>query len=93
MAKSLGEKMTVYTFKKDIEETVTEKELEEIEEEVKKQASIKALVQLLAFFTKPAILMLLWNWLMPSIFGLAAIGYLKAFGFYLISRILFNNDK
>ena len=84
--------MTVYTFKKDIEETVTEKELEEIEEDVKRQASIKALAQLLAFFTKPAILMLLWNWLMPGIFGLATIGYLKAFGLYLISRILFDKN-
>ncbi|NHK40197.1 hypothetical protein, partial [Thermus thermophilus] len=88
MAKSIGEKMTVYTFKKDIEETVTEKELEEIEEEVKKRESIKALAQLLGFFIKPAVLMLLWNWLMPGIFGLATIGYLKAFGLYLISRIL-----
>lgn len=84
--------MTVYTFKKDIEETVTEKELEEIEEEVKKQASIKALAQIFAFFTKPAILMLLWNWLMPGIFGLAAIGYFKALGLYLISRILFDKN-
>ncbi|AOO10370.1 hypothetical protein RW03080701_221 [Synechococcus phage S-RIM8] len=84
--------MTVYTFKKDIEETVTEKELEEIEEEVKKRESIKALAQLLGFFIKPAVLMLLWNWLMPGIFGLATIGYLKAFGLYLISRILIGKN-
>jgi len=84
--------MTVYNFKKEIEETVDEKELEQIEEEIKKQASIKALAQVFAFFTKPAILMLLWNWLMPGIFSLATIGYLKAFGLYVISRILFGNN-
>jgi len=84
--------MTVYAFKKDVEEA-TKEQLEELEEQEKKEAAVKALAQVLGFFIKPAILMLLWNWLMPGIFGLAAIGYFKAFGFYLISRILFSNDK
>lgn len=84
--------MTVYAFKKDIEEA-TKEQLEELEEQEKKKEAVKALAKVLGFFTKPAILMLLWNWLMPGIFGLAAIGYFKAFGFYLISRILFSNDK
>jgi hypothetical protein len=84
--------MTVYAFKKDIEEA-TKEQLEELEEQEKKKEAVKALAQVLGFFIKPAILMLLWNWLMPGIFGLAAIGYFKAFGFYLISRILFSNDK
>lgn len=84
--------MTVYAFKKDIEEA-TKEQLEELEEQEKKKEAVKALAIVLGFFTKPAILMLLWNWLMPGIFGLAAIGYFKAFGFYLISRILFSNDK
>ena len=46
--------------------------------------------EVVATFTKPLILMLLWNWLMPSLFGLVTIGYLQAFGVYFISRILFN---
>ena len=46
----------------------------------------------IATFTKPLILMLLWNALMPGLFGLATIGYLKAFGLYLMSRILFNHN-
>jgi hypothetical protein len=32
--------------------------------------------------------MLLWNWLMPSIFGLAVIGYWKAFGLSLLAKLL-----
>ena len=84
--------MTVYTFKKDIEETVTEKELEELEEEVKKQASIKALAQVLAFFTKPLVIMLLWNWLIPGLFGITTIGYLKALGLYLLARIIIDKN-
>jgi hypothetical protein len=31
----------------------------------------------------------LWNWLMPSIFGLRAITFLQALGLVLLSKILF----
>lgn len=36
----------------------------------------------------PLIFMLLWNWLMPAIFGLPAIGYFKSIGLIIISRML-----
>ena len=32
---------------------------------------------------------LLWNWLMPKLFGLGKIGLLEAFGVCWLSRILF----
>jgi len=35
------------------------------------------------------IVRLLWNWLMPEIFGLRAITYLQAIGLLLLSRLLF----
>jgi hypothetical protein len=35
------------------------------------------------------ILMLLWNWLMPEIFGLKTISYWQAWGLLLLSCILF----
>lgn len=35
------------------------------------------------------VVMLLWNWLIPPIFGLAAIGYWQALGLFLLARILF----
>jgi hypothetical protein len=31
--------------------------------------------------------MLLWNWLLPGIFGIATIGYFKALGLYLLARL------
>ena len=40
-----------------------------------------------ALFT--TILMLLWNWLMPMIFGLTTIGFWEALGILLLSKILF----
>ena len=35
------------------------------------------------------IVMRLWNWLMPDIFGLPAIDYWKAVGILLLSKIIF----
>lgn len=32
---------------------------------------------------------LLWNWLMPQIFGLTTITFLQAFGLLVLSKILF----
>lgn len=66
--------------------------IEEVAEDQEKKEAVKALASIISFFTKPLILMLLWNWLMPGLFGLATIGYLKSFGLYLISRILFSKN-
>ena len=63
------------------------------QDELQKQEAIKNAVAIGAFvgvFAKPLVLMLLWNWLMPGLFGLATIGYLKAFALWMISRILFD---
>lgn len=35
------------------------------------------------------VVMLLWNWLMPQLFGLSVIGYWQAWGLVLLSHILF----
>ena len=59
----------------------------------KDEEAYKAASNLLGVFVKPVILMLLWNWLMPGLFGLATIGYLKAVALYLISRILFASSN
>lgn len=39
---------------------------------------------LLAFFV-----MLLWNWLMPIIFGLKAITFFQAWGLFILCNLLF----
>jgi len=33
--------------------------------------------------------MLLWNWLMPAIFGLGAITYWQAFGLVVLAKLIF----
>jgi hypothetical protein len=40
----------------------------------------------LAFFS--LIVFLLWNWLMPAIFGLTAINYFQAVGILILTKIL-----
>lgn len=36
-------------------------------------------------------LMLLWNWLMPTIFGLTTVTFWQSFGLLFLSSILFKN--
>tara|TARA_X000000368_G_scaffold328419_1_gene265457 strand:+ start:137 stop:448 length:312 start_codon:yes stop_codon:yes gene_type:complete len=46
-----------------------------------------------ALVVVPVGFMLLWNWLMPAIFGLPVIGYFKSWGLLLMSIILFKNPN
>ena len=85
------EKVTIYFDKRAFEEKEKE-EQEELEEQEKKEAAIKAAATFFAFFVKPAIIMVLWNWLLPGIFGLATIGYFKALGLYLLARLFIDKE-
>ena len=37
--------------------------------------------------------MMLWNWLMPELFGLATINYWQAFGIIILARLIFGGFK
>jgi len=91
---SEARKMTIYFDKRAEEESakIAAAEEEEAQKQKIKQENLEKSAKVLSLFVKPLVLMLLWNWLMPGIFGLATIGYLKAFGLCLLSRILFGND-
>ena len=39
------------------------------------------------------IVMSLWNWLMPAIFGLHAISFWQALGILVLSKVLFNGFR
>jgi len=39
------------------------------------------------------VVMWLWNWLMPALFGLHAIGYWQALGLLVLSKILFSGFR
>jgi hypothetical protein len=48
---------------------------------------------LIAFFALAlgAVVMVLWNWLMPSLFGLGAITYWQGFGILVFAQLLFGS--
>lgn len=62
-------------------------------EQEKNEEAGKAIAKVFGFFISPAILMLVWNWLIPGLFGLATIGYLKALGLCVITKILFGKNE
>ena len=39
------------------------------------------------------VVMALWNWLMPAIFGLGIINYWQAFGIFVLAKILFGGFR
>ncbi len=45
------------------------------------------------FFALGFVVMALWNWLMPGIFGLHTITYWQAYGLLILSKILFGGFR
>ena len=56
-----------------------------------KRKPIFILIPIALFFAVGGIVMLLWNWLLPELFGFTTITYLQALGLFLLSRILFGS--
>ncbi len=52
-----------------------------------------ALMVILFFVVVSAVLMYLWNWLLPEIFGLPVITFWQAAGILLLSKIIFGFGK
>lgn len=49
----------------------------------------KIIGEILGYFLGALILMLLWNWLVPVVFGLITLTYWQAFVMLILSRVLF----
>jgi Ca2+/H+ antiporter, TMEM165/GDT1 family len=58
-----------------------------------RKAPIVALLGVLALTVFGLVTMLLWNWLMPTLFGLAQIGFWQASGLVILSRVLFGGFR
>jgi len=73
--------------KKDFEKVVEKK----VEKTVKKVVKIIALVILgiLIFLLANYLLMRLWNWLMPNLFGVGTVTYWQALGVFILAKLLF----
>ena len=80
--------MTVY-----FDPRKAKKPVEEMTEEEKNYELGKQIVTALAnLFVSPVILFLVWNAVMPGLFGVGTLGYWSAMGLYIISRILLRTN-
>jgi hypothetical protein len=52
-----------------------------------------ALIAIVAFIVMGFVLMGLWNWLMPTLFGLKTIGFWQAVGLFVLGKILFGGFR
>lgn len=75
---------TVYLDKRALNDDPQE------EQEVEKKSPAYIIGLTIGVFVGiPLLFMLLWNWLMPTIFGLPTIGFFKSIGLLAMSFILF----
>jgi len=58
---------------------------------MKNRKPIFLLIPIALFFVIGFIVMVLWNYLIPTLFGLQTITYWQALSLFLLSRILFGN--
>lgn len=57
----------------------------------KKVWIVSKVIMILAFIALfGLVIMLLWNWLMPEIFGVKAVSYAQALGLFILSKIFFS---
>jgi len=88
-----AEKMSVYFNPKKVaeqqEEELTQEIATALEEEARKENAKKVANAIFNLFVDPLIAMLIWNWIIPGMFGLAAVGYWQMFGLCWLCRILF----
>ena len=59
----------------------------------KRRPLIKVLFITAAITAMGAVTMLLWNWLMPVLFGTPAISFVQALGLILLSRIILGHSR
>ena len=79
--------MTVYFDpKKALEQKQAEQDT--ITKNEKAKEEIAALIgTIIGLVAKPLLIMLLWNWIVPGMFGLTTLSYLSAAGLYLLVKL------
>lgn len=74
-------------YKKELEGNIERKVTDYVTKGVK--ILFFALFMIGIFFLVGYVLMQLWNWLMPELFGLTTITYWQAFGILILAKIIF----
>lgn len=68
-----------------------DKELEKMFAEAEKEQNLlnEAISELFLIFLRPLVIMLVWNAVMPAVFGLPTVGYFMAWGLRIVAKNLF----
>ena len=62
-------------------------------EKKKNEELVLKVVQTFANLTvSPLLIMWIWNWIIPGLFGLPTLTYFTALGLYVLCKILFGNQ-
>lgn len=72
-----------------------DKELEKMFAEAEKEQNLVAEVfsDLFLIFLRPLVIMLVWNAVMPAVFGLPTVGYFMAWGLRIVAQNLFGRSS
>lgn len=74
-------------YKDELEQKIEHRVADYVKKGVK--IFVFALFMIGVFFLIGYVLMLLWNWLMPDLFGLSTLTYWQAFGILILAKIIF----
>lgn len=72
-----------------------DKELEKMFAETEKEQNLlnEVISELFLIFLRPLVIMLVWNAVMPAVFGLPTVGYFMAWGLRIVAKNLFGRGS
>ena len=74
-------------------EEVAEMTPEEIEKKRNEEMGMKVVQSAAILAIAPLCVKIIWNWVVPGVFGIATLTYLEAVGLYCLCKILFTDSR
>ena len=74
-------------------EEVAEMTPEEIEKKRNEEMGMKVVQAAANLAIAPLCVKIIWNWVVPGVFGIATLTYLEAVGLYCLCKILFTDSR
>ena len=74
-------------------EEVAEMTPEEIEKKRNEEMGMKVVQAAANLAIAPLSVKIIWNWVVPGVFGIATLTYLEAVGLYCLCKILFTDSR
>ena len=74
-------------------EEVAEMTPEELEKKRNEELGMKVVQAAANLAIAPLCVKIIWNWVVPGVFGIATLTYLEAVGLYCLCKILFTDSR